>query len=309
MIKTCITVAFFMCIMPKPAYSSEHFSDHEQYCLNQAAENCLELISNNLLQAQPKSTNWYKLKSYQLDYFYDTLNYNQIIKQIEPLIDDESLPSVFKSQLYFYYAKALNGSDNNELAQVYADKAIAKLEDMYQAFENPLRLVELANLHYVFGNKELAYQILLSVGNRYSKSRDAIFNFELNSNKANVLHAWGDFNKAAKFRKLALDWISNSDHQTKIIIAQGNLARTYQLAGKYELAINYYLASLSYMDGKESNVHYPIYLLRLAETHMQMGSLALAAKNLKQVNKQGLKAGHLALYTKLDSALSNVKIK
>ncbi len=296
-----------ICLLSQLAHSSEHLSDHEQYCLNFTSENCLDLINTQLTAQTLYSKSWYKLKSIQLDYIYDIADYSELITQIEPLIDLPSAPTVFRTQLYFYYAKALNSKGDKVNAKIYADKAIAKLENMYEAFESPYRLLELANLHYVFGDRKRSYSLLLHVGNRFAKSKDAIFHFELNSNKANIFYVWDELDKSLKYRLLALYAIENTEHNSKIVVASGNVARTYQLLGQYESAIKHYTDSFGFMQFPKHNSSKAVYTLRLAELNWQSGNVGQAASLLAKVQTEDLKPGHLSLYNQLKTELMTNK--
>ncbi|KTF15551.1 hypothetical protein [Pseudoalteromonas sp. H105] len=303
MTKVYLSLPLFYFLICKLAFASEHFSDHEQYCLSLSTDNCIEHIETALENEPQYTKSWYKLKTLQIDYLYDTLNFDEIIVQVEPLVDLESTPTVFKTQLYFYYAKAISRTDK-EQAIIYANKAMAKLENMYSAFENPFRLLELANLHYVFGDKERSYNLLLNIGSRFAKSRDPIFHFELNANKANVFHSWGNLEKALKFRLLALEAIINTDHKSKITLAIGNVARTHQLLANYDSAIKYYGDSFAYMQYPKNTGTHAVYTLRTAEAYWQSKNRDKAAAMLSEVDQTQLKEGHLNLYMKLKKDLN-----
>ncbi|WP_404340739.1 hypothetical protein [Pseudoalteromonas mariniglutinosa] len=284
--------------------ASEHFSDHESFCLELAEENCLMQINTHLAASQIHSIKWYKIKSYQLDYYYDKGNYAALKAAIDPYIDDQTLPKVFKVQTYFYYAKALRYFNDNQQAKVYADKAFNELNMMYQSFNNPLRMVELANLQYVFGDLTLASDILKQAQSRFEKSKDPIFHFELHSNKGHVFHALGDIENAAKSRQLAVEWILTTDHKSKKSVALSNLARTYQLLFKYQLAEQYYVDSLLYLDADEDASQLSIYTLRLAEISWQANNNKQAIKWLNKVEKRYLQRNHLLLYEQLNADLA-----
>ncbi|MFC3031519.1 tetratricopeptide repeat protein [Pseudoalteromonas fenneropenaei] len=286
-----------------PSFAAEHLSDHEHFCQVKPTIPCLDHINAALLNETYLSPEWYKIKSYQLDYYYDVRRFDDIIRAVEPLLPHGDAPAVFKSQLYFYYAKSLGAAGRKAEALEYAQKAIAKVENIYEAFGEPLRLVELANLQLSLGNFEKAYQILAMAESRFAKSKDPIFNFELNSNKANVQHHWGDLEKAARFRLAALNWVAGTDQNAKIVVAMGNLARTYQLLGRYELARDTYVDSLTYLKSHNDDENRAAHLLRLAEIYWQLDDKDNAKNTLKQVNSQLLSAHHLKVYEKLAAQL------
>ncbi len=284
-----------------PAFAAEHFSDHEEFCLREPATPCLQFIRQQRDRLPAQSVAWFKLTSYQLDYLYDKHQFSELLQQTEQLLQLPDLPAVFRTQLYFYHAKMLNAAGRLVQAQHYAELASAQLSDLYRAFADPLRMLELANLQTVFGAQDSAWTLLLAAEQRFGKSKDPIFIFELNSNKALVQHARGELEDAAYYRKLALDAILPSGHPGKIIVAYGNLARTHQLLGQLGLAINYYEKSLPYMRKDLDSVQQSIHVLRLAELYDQLQDRHSAQRYLQQVEPQLLSDGHRALHRALSA--------
>jgi tetratricopeptide (TPR) repeat protein len=263
--------------------------------------NCLTYIRSRLDTEPKNSIQWYKVKSYQFDYFYDYALFDELITVLEPYANDTNLPDEFKAQVYFYYAKALHYTGNETTAKKYAANAFDDLKLIYESFKNPLRIIELANLQYTFGSKDTALQMLLSAQRRFSNSKDPLFHFELHSNKANVYHALGDLESALKSREVALHIISETKQTGKIIVALNNVARTYQLSKKYDLAIKYYENSLSYM--KADNIKMAVVKLRLAEINLQKEDNAKAKQWLSEVNPINFNQNHIRLYESLQNEL------
>ena len=177
---------------------------------------------------------------------------------------------VFRTQLYFYQAKILHGKGQRIQALHYADLAANDLEQQFQSFADPLRLLELANLHSVMGEQAQAWKLLMLADSRYGKSKDPIFAFELHTNKALVQQANGRLADAAYSRKLALDAIQPTGEAGKITVAYGNLGRTYQLLGQYGLALQYYQQSLRLMQPGADDVRRQMHLLRAAQLNCQL---------------------------------------
>ena len=285
------------------ASASENFSDHEMFCDPQSQISCLDYINQQLASSELGSARWYEIKSYQFDYFYDKMEYQILKDSTEPFITSEELPVVFQVQVYFYYAKSMHYLGDFETGRKYATKAFEKLQAIFDSFGNPMRMVELANLQYVFGNKETALQILDRAERRFGKSKDPIFHFELASNKANVYHSLGDVDGALASRKTAADWILKTNHNRKISVALGNLARTHQLLANYEQADEVYVQSLKYMDTDSDRHVIAIYKLRLAEINWQAGKQDQALKWFKQVHKEDIRQSHAKLYAHLGNVL------
>ncbi|WP_194442727.1 tetratricopeptide repeat protein [Pseudoalteromonas simplex] len=283
--------------------ASENFSDHEMFCERQSQISCLDYINQQLASSEIGSARWYEIKSYQLDYFYDKMEFQALKESAEPFITSEELPVVFQVQVYFYYAKSTHYLGDSETGHKYATKAFEKLQAIFDSFGNPMRMVELANLQFVFGNKETALQILDRAERRFGKSKDPIFHFELASNKANVFHSLGDIDGALVNRQIAADWILKTNHNRKISVALGYLARTHQLLADYVKADHVYVQSLKFMDTDSDRNAVAIYKLRLAEINWQAGKPAQALKWFKQVHKEDIRQSHAKLYAHLSNVL------
>ncbi|CCQ09233.1 hypothetical protein PALB_700 [Pseudoalteromonas luteoviolacea B = ATCC 29581] len=274
--------------MTIPALAAEHYSDHDKFCGELSDAHCLANINKALMEAEPLGIEWLKLKSYQLDYFYDKQMFEQLALEIEPLVERKDLPVVFTSQLNFYFAKALNAQGDKQRAMHYANETMQQLEGMYDAFGDPLRVIELANMQYVFGDKKRAYQILLMAENRFGKSKDANFWYELNEQFANVFFAWDNIEKAIHHRTLALPYAREMGTPNKLSIALGNLARTLQLHGEHALARDYYLEAVEYLHSPSDGVILAAYQMRLLQAYFELQQYTQAKELLEQINMEKL---------------------
>jgi tetratricopeptide (TPR) repeat protein len=300
--KQCWLVLWSLLLMPVAA-ATEHLNDHEAFCQSSARQDCLALLQEQLTSAKPYSVRWYQLKAYQLDYLFDKHLDQQLAQQTQQLLQLEDVPPVFRTQLYFYQAKILHSNGQLLQAQHYAELASADLTQLFQAFADPLRLVELANLQTVMGQQEQAWQLLQQAEARFARSKDPVFMFELYTNKALVQQAKGQLADAAYSRKLALDAILPSGDQGKISVAYGNLGRTYQLLGQYGLAQQYYQLALQWLVPGADDVRRQMRLLRLSQLHCQLQDLSGARQLLAEVNPQLVESSYQPLYQHLQQQL------
>ncbi len=285
--------------------AAEHLSDHEEFCLQQPATPCAELLQQALSQTPLHTLLWFKLQSYRLDYLYVNHQFRQLYDESNQLLKIADAPVAFRTQLYFYQAKTLIARGDDAQAAYYTELASRQLEAIYQAFADPMRVLELANLQAVAGQNDKAWQLLLQAEQRFAKSRDPQFVFELNSNKALVRHALKQLDDAAYYRKQALDAILPSDRHHDIIVAHGNLARTYQLLGQLGLAVDYYEKSLPYMRPGIDDLQQSIHRLRLSELYLALQAPAKARGYLQQVDVAVLSDHHKALYRELSAAVAS----
>src|SRR5690606_32323136 len=185
--------------------SAENISDHELFCSSAVQQSCLDYIRQHLAALPPASVNWFKVKSYELDYLFDKQQFAELKQQTEQLLKLTSVPGSFAAQLYFYHAKVLYSEGDKEPARHYAGLALKQLQDAFNTFGTPLRLVELANLHYSLREYDKADAILNDAAAHFNKNKDPLFWFEWYSNKALIEHDRGELAVAASLREQALN--------------------------------------------------------------------------------------------------------
>ncbi len=279
-----------------PTVASEHLSDHEVFCQADPAVACQEFIQQHLSAAEPQSADWFKVKTYQLDYLFDKQQFKPLLDETSALLKLQNLPQSIEVQVYFYHAKALIAVGRRDEALLFADQAMQILEQIYQVFGDPLRMVELANLHYSMGQMAQAKRLLLLAESEFQRSKDPVFLFELNSNKALLSDIAGNFTESASFRKMALEAIAPLQHNGKNIVAYGNLGRTYQLLGDYPQAVHYYRESLKFIE-PEQDVHLlALYQLKIAELYSQLNQRKAATEWLARVDVNQLSVNRQDLY-------------
>ena len=288
-----------------PLQASEHYSDHELFCLSlPKGADCFTELQRQLQQQQVGSKNWYKLESYLLDYYYDKIDFDSLKLQSEMLLQRQDLPSVVLAQVYFYYSKTMKHFNQPKLAEFYGLKAADLVTELYKSFGNPLRLVELANLQKSLGQTEIAVQTLSEAENRAGNSQDPIFRFELNSNKALISDSTQSFAESLLYRQRALAAILPTEHHVKIVVALGNIGRTEQLLGHYEPALAHYQQSLTYMSQTTDPKNWSVYHVRLAEIAMQLNKPELSSQYMQQIDTALLGPRHMAIYTELQQKLA-----
>lgn len=286
------------------SYSAEHLSDHEVFCAAKPEQPCIDVINMRLMQEQPLSDNWFKIQSYKLDYLYDKQLFDELYTEIEPLLEQPNLPIVFTSQLNFYFAKVLSSRDK-ERAVYHAHKALEQVEGMFDAFGDPLRIIELANMQATFGDNKRAYQMLLLAQTRFAKSRDPNFGFELNEQFANVFFHWNNFEKAVYHRKIAVSYAREIGHRGKLSVAISNLARTLQLNGELDEAAKYYTESLNYVTEPSEIRFKTIYLLRLTEVYLALKNNEQAAKTFAEIRVDDVPNERVPFYHQLQNGLNH----
>ncbi|MFY8298924.1 tetratricopeptide repeat protein [Pseudoalteromonas sp. SS15] len=294
-----VLLLLFLLFSSITANASEHFSDHESYCLQKDEQACLALLKKQSDAVPLYSKAWFKLTSYKLDYYYDKREFKKLEQTIVPLLVIENKPDVFELQLNYYYSKTLAYFGKRKQAKHYAQLAISKLEKIYHIFEDPMRMVEIANLEYVFGDRQKAYQLLLLAENKFGKRGDPVFHLELHTNKGHIFFIWQNYERAAKFYKLALDWIKDTEHDAKKVVAYSNLARTYQLMNKHELALEHFRRIEELLLKQNNPRLLALTLIRTAEVYEQLNELDKLAQLMARINFGDLSHGYHETYERL----------
>ncbi len=286
--------------------ASENLSDHEQFCLQDTSLSCEQYIEQQLSAAPPFSHRWYGIKAHQLNFLFHKHQFVQLQQETERLLAQQSLPDVFRVQLYFYHAKALFYFNRHDDAKVYANQAVDILQDTFAAFGNPLRMVELANLQYSLGEFAKAEQLLRFTQSRYAKSKDPVLLIELNANLALLSDQQADFAASAAYRTDVLAAAMLLGHEHKIIVAMGNLARTKQLLGQLTEALTLYQHSLHYTAAPEHKVQHSSHLLRLTEICLALNQSAQASRYFEQIEPTLLSSAQADVYQQLARKLTQI---
>ena len=297
-----IVLCYFLLGVILPLTAAENMSDHEDFCQQQPIGSCFEYIQQSLALMPQYSPSWYKVKSYELDYYFDTREFETLYTHTSQLLEKNAVPDGFKLQLYFYHAKTLIAFKRHDDAKHYVKLAVEQLDHAFAVFGTPLRLVELANMHYSLGELQQAFQLLTQAEQHFSKHRDPLFWFELYANQALILHRWDDLAAAEQLRTQALEAGLTIGHRSKIMVAYGNLARTQQLRGNYTAAYQNYLNSLPYLTAGEDDITQAIHQLRLAEISWQSAQYSQSVMHLQQVQPQLLGDSHKKVYLQLSNA-------
>lgn len=287
-----------------PSFASEHFSDHQQVCQNRP--DCLNYLKDQLSTTKVESAAWFKIQSYLLDLLFDKQDFAALRYRCELLLAKQPHSEVFRAQLHFYYAKSLAFFGERDNARSHAFIAHKQLNELFQSFADPLRLLELGNLEIWLGEHEQAYDILIAAQARYSKSKDPLFWYELNSNFALIYDKRQQLALSEEVRTKALEAIMPTGETDKIATAMGNLARTKQLRGDYVNARTVYEQSLGYLTSKLDDKIRSIYLLRLSEIAMAMEDKAGAKTYFDQVDPTLIDPNsHLIIYQSLQKHWQN----
>lgn len=284
-------------------FAAETYSDHEQFCQSRSFEKCDLYLKGTLASIKPYSNQWYKISSYQLDFYYDHQLFSETLKITSPLIEKSELPSVFKAQIYFYHAKALNYTGQKLQAKEVAFKTKEILKDHFDAFQDPYRIVEIANLYHVFGDPENALKLLQKTQHQFAKRQDPHFNFELYGNLAQTYIALGDLDKQVLAWQNALYAANQTNDPQKIKIAYGGLAFSQKANKDFQGAYNNYLKALSIKAPKQNQASFARLQINLAEMGLALENKKLATEHFNKILPNSVPRLHKERYLQLQTKL------
>ena len=291
-------------LLSSNSVASETYNDHTDFCAELRDIKCLTFIDNELQALPIHSVNWYKLMTFKLDYYYDKTEFKKLESLILQLLQIENQPESFKIQLYYFYSKTLMYFRRPEEAKKYANYVIQNVESLYHTFEDPLRMVEIANMEYVFGDKKKAYKLLLVAENKFGDRNDPIFHLELNTNKGHIFYQWKNYQRAERFYRRAVNWINNTGHDDKLMVAYSNLARVNQFLLKYEEALTYYQKTYALLQLQQDNNFIYVIALRIAEVKLKMKDIDEAIDYFELVEFDELSPHYHESYISLLNALN-----
>lgn len=284
-------------------FAAETYSDHEQFCHLRSFEQCDLYLKDSLANITPLSTQWYKVSSYQLDFYYDHQLFLETLKITTPLLAQTELPSVFKAQIYFYHAKALNYTGQKVLAKEVAFKTKEILQEHFDAFQDPYRIVEIANLYHVFGDPENALTLLQKTQRQFAKRQDPHFNFELYGNLAQTYIALGDLDKQTTSWQKALYAAHQTNDPQKIKIAYGGLAFSQKANKDYQAAYNSYQKALATKAPKQNQASFARLQINLAEMGLALENKKLATEHFNKILPNSVPRLHKERYLQLQTQL------
>lgn len=292
-----LTIALVLLTLTVGVQASENLSDHEAFCMN-TTQPCLTYIKSSLKEAEGNIAKWYKIKTYEFDYYFDYQEFDNLHEALSPFVDKDDLAGSFKVQVYYYYAKSLNYLKKEEEAKQYAAKAFAELDAVYNVFGDPIRLVELANLQFIFGDKKNAMRILSDAEIRYEKNQNPIFHFELQTNKGHIFLKWQQYDKAIQSNLKAYEAIKDTQYSAKVMVAAGNLAFCYYKNNELANAIKFYHVALN---NTKADIYKQMYSIRLMQVYLEAGDEREASKwgSKIDVNSESFPQGYLSIYTRL----------
>ena len=284
--------------------AAETYSDHEAYCNKLSFEACGEKFKKVLANSKPFSVDWYKVSSYQLDYFYDHQLFEQTLVVTTKLLEQNTLPSVFKAQVYFYHTKALNYVGQKKLAKEYALKTKSLLREHFDAFQDPYRIIEVANLYHVFGDGETAVTLLLKAEKHFAHRQDPLFNFEMYGNLAQAYIAVGEQEKQRDAWLKALHYAKQTNDSHKIKIAYGGLAFYQKTNSDYQGAYDSYIAALAVKAPEKSHGSFIRLQINLAEMSLKLGNKSLAQSHFDQIMPELVSKLYLPRFNQLAKELA-----
>lgn len=249
---------------------------------------CLERIDAALASSPSSNRIKFDLLQYRYVALFNLQRIEQLHKETSQWLERPNLPVAFTITVYIYFAKSAMVLEDESISQKYADKAIALLKDMQQAFPSPIRLIELANLKMQYGQVDEALTLLTNLEQKFINSKNAYFQMELHGNLGHITRELELYDKSLGYWESASYWAEiygNKQQQAVIFFNQGYV---YQLKHLYVEAIEAYgqahqLAKEAQDLAKLNQANF-----RIAQCYFKLGKLQQAKEYMQQVDIEDL---------------------
>jgi len=179
------------------------------------------------------------------------------------------------------------------------------LNKFSETFPNPLLLVQVINVQLYFPEQaQSAYNNLLLIEKRFSKSRDPHFKLELYTNLGHLANRLGLFKEHVVYRQKALKAGIKYNNIQQIGICEYNLARSLQINDRLLEAVIHYKKAIFYSEQAKDVAATNVAKLYLTQVNLQQNQNHHAREIFNSINIDMLASNRRDFYFELKDALS-----
>lgn len=303
-------------------FASNAFSDpvhiHQLCKLNHAS--CLDALENEYTKVKPQSFTWYQYKLYEIEAYFQLKEVKDRIELIRPLLELEEAPINFKISVYIDYAKSMYFGKDYDESRLYANKAKELIKLSVDAFDSPIKLVQLTNLtaylisvDYELGlitdkNPEYdkAYRFLHSVMNRYKRNTDPLFWAEIHSNLGHLKNHIAENQAALDHYVAAIPWFKSIGNRQQLGIGFANVAKMTEKLKEYKRALHYYRRAATEFKASDDYNSLVISELNMVEVHIVLNEIDAALSLFESIKTGNLVDYNVAKYNTVKAKIENL---
>jgi len=303
-----LLLLFFLAIIQAEAKeSSIHVICKEDFA------QCLMQLDDEYKKTTEYSHLWYNLKLYEIEAYFQLKSVEDRIALIQPLLKLKRAPYTFKVSAYIDYAKSHYATGDYETARKYSELALNMLTQEANAFENPIKLVQLINLkNYLISldlkegvisdptpQYERSYDFLSRLAKGYERTSDYYLALEIHANLGVIAHHLGQYEQAALHYLDAAEWGKQGRNHQQTGVAYYNVGRMYQKMEAYSKGLGAFEESLYFYQRANDKGGIALSQLRLVELLFATNNEQKAQSLFKSVEAKDLLDFQYPLYEKV----------
>lgn len=314
-----LNVAILILVSLSSCLAAAGPSNIHQLCkINHSA--CLQELEIEYQKIKPQTFTWYQYKLYEIEAYFQLKQIEERLRLIKPLLILDEAPVNFKISVYIDYAKSMYLEKNYDESRNYAKKAKQLIELSVEAFDSPIKLVQLTNLtsylisvDYELGviDDKLAeykksYEFLNAVKHRYKRNTEPLFLAEINSNLGHLKNHMNDYKGALEHYVSAIPWFKIIGNRQQLGVGFFNVAKATKNLKEYKRSLHYYRRAHAEF-AASNDISTKVYTeLNIVEVFNKLGENENAKKLFSEIDPNLLMGYDLAFYNKIKQEMDKL---
>ncbi|WP_206486163.1 tetratricopeptide repeat protein [Thalassotalea sp. G2M2-11] len=249
---------------------------------------CIAKADDFLQTVSPKSRIFFDVLQYKYEALFNLQYDQQLYDETKQWINNEQLPVLFQITNAIYFAKTAIAMGDKQASKAQYLKAKQLLEQLNEQYPSPIRLVQFANLQMVLKEHQQAYELLLSLTQKYQHSPDSHFMLELFGNLGHVTDKLGKHEEAVSYWLKAITWSEVYGNTQQIAVVRFNIANSYMQLKQYQEAAEHYEKALELALTAQDIVKANMARFRLVQVLIEQDKLCHAKQLFEQINEEVL---------------------
>lgn len=279
-----------------------------QICLLSPID-CLKNIDDVLLSTSQGSRTYFEILQYKFEALFNLKRRETLNQETKKWFNKDNIPLTFQITNAIYYAKTsweLGKEGEGQEAYLYA-KSI--LEQVNREFPSPLRLVQFANLQMQLKEFDEAYELMLSLANKYPNNPDTRFMVELHGNLGHAANQLGKTNQALIHWQDTVKWVMLLNNKQQIAVVLFNLADIYEQLEQYSSAKQNFLDASNYAQAAGDHIKMNQSLFRLLKVKLLTEDICENTKLIHSIETNYLPKKLLSRFNELSQQFDACKSK
>lgn len=265
---------------------------------------CLQHIDNSLSTTPKNSRVYFEILQYKMEALFNLQKSEELYQETKQWLNKPKLPIPFQVTNAIYFAKSAWYIGEKEAAKKSYLLAKSLLAQMNEAYPSPLRLVQFANLQMQLDEHQQAYDLMLGLAKKYSKSPDTRFMMELHGNLGHAANKLGFYKESLKHWQETIPWAFEFGNKQQIAVVLYNLADLHDILSQYDQAEKHFIQAISYAVKAGDKVKANQARLHLLQTQLKQGTVCHKNSIIEDLDSQYLSKTAKADLTLLKNQLT-----